>query len=632
MTVRPAPVDSGAPTPTPLETLRLAVWFGLLAGLIEVTIRGVQRFVLDEWLFLSADVVWMAPVAQLALYLLVAAFLLLASRARGRPLPYAWVFATFVFLFLIGPLLTTSRIHWLASLALAVGVAAQAGRMASRRARRIVLAARRTTPIVVLLVVAGAAVVVGGRWLEERRLTAALPPSHPEAPNVLLLILDTVRADHLSLYGYEKRTAPHLGRLASRGVTFDHAFSTAPWTLTAHASLFTGLYPNEMSADWQAPLGDEAPTLAERLVARGYRTGGFVGNLIYATRETGLDRGFLRYEDHPVSVAMVVNSSWLSRWIVARLLRWLGRDQFLVWKDARDVNRRFLAWLDGQGAGSGAGRPFFAFLNYMDAHAPYLPPDSLDGRFGPRRTGRAMADLSERRDWSEEELRAERAAYDGTIAYVDGEVGYLLAELRSRDALENTLVIVTSDHGEQLGEHGLLDHGNSLYRPLLEVPLVVSWPGRLPEGLRVSRPVTLRDLPATVLELLPGPADTSIPGQSLARAWRQDVWSGSSVLAEVSAGVRMPEWLPIMRGDMASVVHGGFHYILNGDGVEELYAYPEDRAQVRDLAPDPAHRDELLAAREHLRSLTGQPVTSEAGPAADADAGVNLTSPTRAGG
>ncbi len=603
------------------EILTLGVFFGLVTGWLEVGLRAVQRFALDVRLFLSPDVVWMAPLADLALFVVMAGILALAGRALARARsvsPAAWaaiVFGTLLFLVPLGPLLSTTRLHKLAGVLLALGVAVQGGRVLARRAPAVLRLSRRATPVLAAAVPVAVALVRGGAWLDERRHLSALPAAEAGAPNVLLLILDTVRSADLSLYGYAHSTTPHLERLAARGVTFEQAWSTSPWTLPAHASLFTGRYPHELDADWQTPLGDSPPTLAEHFATRGYRTGGFVGNLIYATYETGLDRGFARYEDYPVSVPMIVNSSLLVRWIVMRSRRWLGRDQFLVWKSAREVNEGFLAWVDGSGkdGSEGGARPFFAFLNYMDAHAPYLPPDSLRGRFGPERRGRALADLSDRRDWTPEELRAERAAYDGAIAYADQEMGYLLAQLESRGLLESTLLVVASDHGEQFGEHGLVDHGNSLYRPLLRVPLVLSMPGRVPGGARVERPVSLRDVTATIAHLArpAGGADLArpggagaFPGRSLAWAWQGEDPGGSPLLSAVSAGVRMPEWMPIMRGSMRSIVHDGYHYILNGDGVEELYRL-DDPAEDRNLATLPELEPTLAELRRRLDATRG---------------------------
>src|SRR5262249_3466064 len=142
-------------------------------------------------------------------------------------------------------------------------------------------------------------------------------------------------------------------------------------------------------------------------------------------------------------------------------------------------------------------KPFFAFLNYFDAHGPYLPPPPFNRKFGD---GGPQPDLMVRRTWSPQEIQRSIDAYDGALSYLDEQLGILLDKLKNQHLLENTLIVVTSDHGEQFGEHGLFDHANSLYRPLLHVPLVISYPPRVPASIRISHPVTLVNLPSTILD------------------------------------------------------------------------------------------------------------------------------------
>ena len=247
-------------------------------------------------------------------------------------------------------------------------------------------------------VVAG--LVIGAKRLEQwREAGRPLPPA--DSPNVLLIVLDTVRADHLSLYGYYRPTSPSLERLAERGIRFDEARATSPWTLPSHASLFTGRWPSELGVKWMTPLPDRFPTLAEYLGARGYGTAGFVANNLYCSHDAGLDRGFTHYEDYvldsgrlrPLRTALLVDGAgprlpnsgcgWPGIWrlgpsvhgsnrCVRRLLD-TGR------KDAGSINRDFLEWLSHRRE---PRRPFFAFLNYFDAHSPYLPPAGTEFRFG----------------------------------------------------------------------------------------------------------------------------------------------------------------------------------------------------------------------------------------------------------
>src|SRR5262249_3096125 len=251
-----------------------------------------------------------------------------------------------------------------------------------------------------------------------------------------------------------------------------------PWTLASHGTMFTGRYPHELSADWLTPLDDSYPTLAEFFGERGYLTAGFVSNTRYCSYEHGLDRGFAHYEDYPVSAEQIVVSSSLVRFLstMPPLRETTANREFPPRKSAAEINRAFLNWVSRQ-----EQRPFFAFLNYFDAHAPYRPPPPFDLRFGRKRAS-AWNRLARTELIPQWELKAMYDAYDGALAYIDTQLGSLFEELGHRGVLENTLVIITSDHGEEFGEHGLLDHGNSLYFPSIHVPLVVYFPGRVPQG------------------------------------------------------------------------------------------------------------------------------------------------------
>jgi arylsulfatase A-like enzyme len=584
------------------SVLGLCVWVGLLTGLMEVALRSVQSQVLGIRIWLSADLVWMAPLADVVIFAALGLVLTALHKLWPRVVSPTVLAAVLAFTAIVGPLLHLARIHQVASLLLAAGVAVQAGRMLAPHLATIRRLAAKSAVWMVLLVVAMAGAVRGAAWLGERQRIEALAEPESGSPNVLLIILDTVRAKSMSLYGYEHRTTPIIDSIAAGGVTFEQTWSTSPWTLPAHASMFTGHYPHELSTTLLTPLDDEYPTLAERFTERGYGTAGFIGNLLFTTRWSGLDRGFIHYSDYPTSIGMVVASSWLARIIK----NGLGGFPKLKAKDARTVNREFIRWLDRQDG----DRPFFVFLNFMDAHAPYLPPDPYDGMFGPKRDGVAMADPSEHEHWTESGIEAERAAYDGALAYLDAQLGVLFVELDDRGALENTIIIICSDHGEQFGEHGLMDHGNSMYRPLLRVPLVVVWPDHVPVGERALSPVSLRDLPASIAALAWGEPEL-FPGRSfraLRTGTRAPTTAPSPVLSEVKEGVRTSPWLPLARGPMKSLVLDGFHYIRNGDGVEELYDIELDPEEADDLGPLPRSEAILERMRAEVASLTSEPL------------------------
>ncbi len=618
--------ENGARTPRraePVRILRMAVWFGLLVGLLEVAVMGMQKLLFHEVLHVARDFVWMTPVAELLLFLLIGGLLAPVSLRWPRLASRRTAAFVFAMLTILGLFLFYPKLHVVAMLLLAAGAAAQIARIVTARATGFDRLVRRTTPAMLGLVPLLGVGLHAGLWWNERRVLGRLPEARGGAPNVLLVVLDTVRAQNLSVYGYERPTSPELERLATTGVRFEHALSSAPWTLPSHATLFTGRWPHELGADWARTLDDTFPTLAESFSDRGYRTAGFVANAGWVGWEHGIGRGFSHYEDYSVTPAQMLASTFLLRLThlierealeaarsaekknaaptdnqpptsyplfkknkKGKLLKPLLNNYGpLRKKTAPTVDRQFLDWL-----GAGSTRPYFVFLNYMEAHDPYSPEPPFDTQFGPtrpehksevREVMRAALSPAEQRDLLVN-------AYDGALATLDREVGRLLAELRSRGALDNTLVIVTSDHGEQLGEHNLIFHANSLYIQLLHVPLLISFPGRVPGGVVVPDYVTLRDLPRTVLDLARIPDGGRIPGTSLARFWgppgaRAPAPTGDALLAEVSKGIRTPAWWPVSKGDMKSLVMDQIHYIRNGDGVEELYDLSSDPFEERDL-------------------------------------------------
>jgi arylsulfatase A-like enzyme len=417
-------------------------------------------------------------------------------------------------------------------------------------------------------------------------------------PNAILIVLDTVRARSLSLYGYHRHTSPNLDAFATTGVVFERAMSTAPWTLPSHASMFTGRLPHELGADWLTPLDAQHPTLAEMFAARGYITAGFTANLLYTMAGSGLSRGFARYVDFPITPRWIAEHSWLARGPAALLNRTLqGRDD-IRFRRADEINEAFFAWVAAD-----RRAPFFAFLNYADPHEPYLPPAPHDAQFGD---GHRAPAPDAGRTWTSDELQRLTDAYDGEVAYLDAEIGRLLNTLQARGLLENTLVVITADHGEQLGEHGLVDHANSLYRPLLHVPLVISFPSAVPSGVRISEPVSLVNLPATILDLTDAGGTPALPGRSLAGYWQPGARpEAHAVFAEVSRGINLPASLPASRGAMTSVVVGGMQYIRNGDGSEELYDFDRDVDESTNLAGRSDSARALEQARRALAVLAG---------------------------
>jgi arylsulfatase A-like enzyme len=598
--------------------LLYAVWFGLLAGLADVSILATQKLFLHKAIHLSPFFVWMAPLAGVCLLAIPGLGLMLMARWCPRFVSLRVTIFVFSFLGFSSLLFALPRLHRVAMLLLAAGLAVQTARLVSKYRGEFHSVVRRTLLWMILLVAVPSLYLHGRQILAERRALAKLPPARPEAPNVLLITLDTVRSPNLSLYGYDRPTTPQLEKFAGTGVIFERAISTSSWTLPSHATMFTGRYPHELSADWLQPLDATYPTLAEVFSTHGYLTAGFVANTYYCGYESGLTRGFVHFEDYLLSPGEIINSSSLGELIFAGRMnsvnifrRILNNYQFFGRKSAEEVNDSFLSWLSGA-----QGRPFFAFLNYYDAHDPYIPPQPFADRFAPttsqshaftRLVQSLWAPKSAFRQerFSEKQIRIN--GYDGSIAYLDQQLGALFDELDKRGLLLNTLVIVTSDHGEQFGAHGLFKHANSLYRQTLHVPLIMAFPGHIPAGGRVREAVTLRDLPVTMLELIDLHGDARLPGNSLARYWNGAPGSGmlaaDTLLAEISAGINTPPEYPVSKGDMKSLICNALHYIRNGDGGEELYDFENDSTEQRNIAASEQGRLRLDFFRRRLKGV-----------------------------
>lgn len=586
------------------RVLSIALWFALLTGLAEVSLLTIARVFLHRYVnFMNYQMVWMSPLADTFLFVTIAVIWIVVSRYLPRFMSLRAATFVVAFLAFLTILLLYQALHVYAALLIAGGLAFQIARFAASHVDGFTRFVGQTTPWLVVVVVLLAAGTSGWKWWANRQAVLSLPAAKSDAPNVLLIVLDAVRARNLSLYGYTRRTTPRLEEMARTGIVFESAISTAPWTLPSHASMFTGRYPHELSTGFAAGLDSTYPTLAEELSRHGYLTAGFVANTWFCGPASGLSRGFTHYEDIAISPGQIMVSSAIGR--AASDSPWLRRtinySEELGRKNAPEINESFLRWLSGKDP----KRPFFAFLNYFDAHEPYLPPDPFATKFGssqPRPNPRHSLEWN----WAPSEIQLETNAYDGSIAYLDHQIGALLDELKSRGLLDNTLVIITGDHGEEFGEHGIVDHGYSVYLPSLQVPLLISYPRMGPGGIRVKEPVTLRDLPATVLDLLELKNTNSFPGNSLARRWMPAKMKEGSVsepvLSELEFAANLPASYPISKGEMKSLVIDQYHYIRNGDKVEELYDFQQDPLETRNLALSDESRSILNKCREYLDS------------------------------
>lgn len=567
-----AGAESRPPTITPSLTLAVALVLAVLTAWMDFGVRLGLQLRPGRPIGMGPDAFWMAPLMNVVWIGVPAFALVLAMRRQPGRVSPALVFGTLSFLALAVVFSMNRRVHWGAELLLALGLAARLGPFLAHRQTTMARWATPTVRFVLIWYVAASAALFAARWGRERWTLSFLPSARDGAPNVLLLVFDTVRSLNTSLYGYDRSTTPHLAQLASQGARFENAYATAPWTLPSHASMFTGRYPQELSADLRTRLDDTYPTLAEVMRGDGYATGSFVANLSYCTWQYGLTRGFIHVDGYPVSAWMLFTSTAIGRRLYLQpwFRRLAGAWQHPGAKPAARVNSEFLQWLDRS-----RGRPFFAFLNYYDAHHPALPPAPFDTLFGRRPPVRSP-DIELAYDSVPPKELAERIAqYDGAIRYMDGQLDLLLRQLRDRGLLDNTIVVVLSDHGEHWGDHERLSHGNSLYRQLLQVPLVLRYPARLQAGTRVVAPVSLRDLPATVLDLAGSPQRDVLPGVSLVGTVAATASVASLALSENP-----------LRGPSRSVslVRDGLHYLRDSTGREELYDAARDTAEVADIA------------------------------------------------
>jgi arylsulfatase A-like enzyme len=634
--------DIGASRLGPGAFLLLSAWCGLVAGVLEVaTIVLRKRYFDSNQLYqMSRHFVWLIPVTNLCLFVAMGVLgfvAVLASARRGRRI----VLHTLCAVTLLPALLVAwPRVYGLALLLVTVGFASWLVPLLERNAvsfRRVV---RLTFPVTVAAVLIGAVSPwVVDRLKQSREQSQAMPP--PGSPNVLLIVMDTVAAGHLSLHGYDRPTSTSLADLANHGIRFASAQASSSWTLPSHATMFTGRWMHELSVGWLTPLDNARPTLAEYLGAKGYATAGFVANTPYCARDSGLSRGFNQYSDFIFpELSAFKRTVLVSRALagieamvtflgdplegtrllaaVQDLLAWFNDDR----KPAAVVNREFLNWLSGR---TQPDRPFFVFLNYFDAHYPYLLPSGRYHRFGNAPTDTRERTIIEqwgtidKRPLSPPELALAVRAYDDCIADLDEQIGRLTDRLRRMGVLDHTWLIIVSDHGESFGEHsGIFCHGTSLYQTELHVPLVIVPPGGNAAGQVVTEAVSTRDLAATIVDLVGQAPESPFPGQSLARFWTiskpdssKKSRSADSTLAEVVPAPNDPNHRDRSRSlwPLGAIYDTEWSYIRReGDVREELFHMPDDTKEKRNLASHPAARRTLERMRAALSRMTAGPL------------------------
>jgi arylsulfatase A-like enzyme len=455
-----------------------------------------------------------------------------------------------------------------------------------------------------------AILVLGLGYLFGDRLVGRLNPTQAGRegkPNVLWIVMDTTRPDHLSVYGYERETSPSLTKLMTDGVVFEAAVSQAPWTMPSHFQMVTSVYESGK----ETVLEDEYVTAAEIFRDDGYDTGAVLGNFSLG-RRSGFAQGFDTVMDGPVmvffhqfmdklpAVKALIRSGLMS---ADTAVRWFHRHTFLEGVGARgsDLTDRAIRWMTSRG-----DKPFFLFVNYMDPHDGYDPPEPYRTRFAD-----GVAPIKGFVRWDHDKDRAIDSntfvrdklpkmkpkdwqdlidLYDGEIAFLDAQLGRMFDVMRERGLLDNTIVIVTADHGELFGEHGLAYHFKSLSEEETQDPLLFRYPRGLPGGKRIKTPVEVNDVLPTLVELTGAAHQTKMQGESLVQLAREgDGPDGGKDVETFTYLIRKPDkrFAHTQAGHLFGRKTGADKYVWSSGGQNEFYELAQDpKAHENEYAPE----------------------------------------------
>lgn len=588
-----------------LRCLQLGIWFGIVTGMVEgVGLLVFKHINWQNWgrmVHVSAPILWISPLVDIFIFASVAVACFVLSEFWTRlPAQRLMVFL-FVVLAAYDWLTLTNRLWHLSCVILAVGAAVAFDRWFVAREGAAIHSWKRTFPWLPALLVLVFLLVEGGSRLREHYAVANLPPAATDSPNVLILVIDDLRADHVSAYGYSRPTTPYLDRMAAQGALFENVIVTAPWSLPSHASIVTGRYPYEhgasdIRASWSSltePPFSGYTSIGQALEQHGYRTGAFSGNRVYFTHDSGFGPGFIHFEDYFHSP----KDSILRTVYGQELLRLAGsRFQYLLRKPAGVVNRELLSWIDED-----RQRPFFAFLNYFDVHDREPGTDGYSKPSWP--PGNQIDD------------------YDIALRYDDDILARLMGELERRNISKKTMVIVVGDHGEALGQHDLLGHSRALYWELLHVPLVVWYPGHVPAAIRVNRPVSTAAIPATIMDLVANGTDAQFPGPPLDRLWNSPAVAANwpLPLSEIARNPYPEDTEKLAdqveptstTGWMKSLVTPQYHLILHENLGPQLYDWVHDRGEETNLAGTVEGSATAMKLAATLRDMLGRAAPPE---------------------
>ncbi len=453
----------------------------------------------------------------------------------------------------------------------------------------------------------------------------------PRRPNIIIVLIDTARAQNLSCYGYARPTSPHIDAVATEGVLYENAIATGCWSLPSQMSLLTGLFPSKHGAhELHLSYPHHYPTLPEVLRAEGYHTLGVSPNS-WMSDEFGTTHGFDTYlklwQGWHTMPATTDRRSGPTVQFAKMLNRLYSRHIFPRRNRARHVNQHISNLL------ATTPEPFFLYAIYWDMHLPYYPsgahatrwlPPGVDVQHAQRINRNQLTYLTGQTPMTEEDFAALLACYDGALATIDAEIGALVAMLRQRKLLDNTLLIITSDHGENIGDHGLMSHAYSLHDTLIRVPLIIRYPAQFPRGQRVTTSqVQLTDLFPTILESLElkradvsqelqGVSLLDLPQDTAGRPAYAEMLAPHPSMQSLNRRVGLPQETPQPKYDRAlrCLRTPDTKIIWASDGQHALYDLQQDPDERNNrFTAEPERAATLLTTLKAWQPPTGIPLT-----------------------
>ena len=434
-------------------------------------------------------------------------------------------------------------------------------------------------------------------------------------PNIILISIDTLRADHLSCYGYYRKTTPNIDNLASEGTIYLNNFSTGVWTPPAHASMLTGLYVSEHGVYGDKRLADSVPTIATVLKGNEYQTSGFVNNSAVGAL-VGFDKGHDTFVEVWKGIKPKSIIERIIRGGVRRIRKRLGYEDM----GADKTNKLFYDWIRNH---MDKERPFYAFLHYIEPHNPLDPPYPYKNKYLNKKmfkntdepkikkvANNPLICFVEDLSLNDDEIDILKALYDSEIEYTDSKIGEVVEILKENNLYDDTMVVITSDHGEHLGEHNLWSHAASLYREILHIPLIIKFPEGIEYIKKVDSYTQLVDIFPTVMKIadIPENALNNNSGISLVYNKKNGNLFHDLVFAEWEG--RIPYFIEKrLTGPKSSLITSKFvkkmwmvldskyKYISSSDGQDELYDLKNDKNELNNLIS----KNQEVAARMKMK-------------------------------